>query len=114
MNVILKYDPSKYKTHQSKTILKNIDNYQESLESIKNYGSNDDEWLLDIKNVSERLSFLKESYKLINAFRRKQSRKFLDTPSEMKLETFLSEEDEVSSAENTSPKRNTRRTTVDT
>lgn len=69
--------------------MQNIDEYGESLEKIRN-SSSDLEWVNNVRNVNARLAVLKESYKLIVAFRRKRPR-----GEEMRLE--MSEEEEGSS-----------------
>lgn len=65
MNVTIKYDTLKFKNTC------NIENYISSLEGLQDY-ENETEWVNGVRNISERLNFLKESYKLIANYRKKR------------------------------------------
>lgn len=92
MEVTLKYNSAKYRHQQEQMYVQNIDQYADSLEKILN-SSNDVEWINSVRNVNARLAVLKESYKLIAAFRRKRPK-----GEELKLPE-LSEDEEGSSTE---------------
>ncbi|CAH6722681.1 hypothetical protein CLIB1444_10S03972 [[Candida] jaroonii] len=66
-----------------------------NVELLENVDFNDEDWLLRMKEMNERLNLLKESYKLINSLRK--GKKVLDQTES---------ESEVSGAE--TPKRSRR------
>lgn len=120
--VTLHYNPNKYKQSQQQKYREvQLDNQQveKSLDILTNYQAGNDrnglkyneiEWLIHSKNVSERLNLLKESFKLVQSFRRKKS-KTNTVDNDMNLSSYLSE-DEASSGTDTqtgTPKRSSRR-----
>ncbi|EGV60230.1 hypothetical protein CANTEDRAFT_116279 [Yamadazyma tenuis ATCC 10573] len=91
---------------------KRIDECDESIDRIAAYTGNDAEWLLHVKNVNERLRFLRESYRLVANFRKRQIRQqaghgsgdlddgnttMVTDPAQMNLEGVISDDDEGSS-----------------
>lgn len=66
-----------------------------NVESLQKMNLNNEDWVLSMKEMNERLNLLRESYKLVNSIRK--GKKILDTTES---------ESEVSGAE--TPKRSRR------
>lgn len=126
--VVLKYNVAKYKEQQTKQFNDtriNSEKYAQSLEALENYeqdiarvGVDNGEinWLINSRNVAERLSILKESYKLVQSFRKRKAR-VNNMENDLKLSTYLSEDEGSSGTESqnmATPKRSTRRSLTTT
>lgn len=123
--VVFKYNVDKYRALQDKKYQDiPLDNtkWQQSLEIITNYeqevqtrgfSHTEMNWIIHSKNVSERLSLLKDSYRVILNFRKRKSRG-ANADTELKMANYLSEEEGSSGTETQTgtPKRHTRRSLI--
>lgn len=100
MIVKFRYNKKKYISHKENMFKPlNINDYEKSLLKIEKYALNDPEWLFHVKNVNQRLHLLKETYRVVQSFKRRNKDSIVDDLQSM------SEEDDKSGTDVSTPRR---------